>query len=63
MDVAQKTRHRRKRFVPLGEFTYLLERYNRCHGTHYTYGKAVALLECGMIPRFEFSGGRINGRL
>lgn len=44
----------RKRFVPIGEFIMLLERYNRRNGTRYSYGQAVSLLESGMIPRYEF---------
>ncbi len=35
--------------IPLIPFTKIIEKYNKKHDTHYTYGKFTALLHTGKI--------------
>ena len=35
--------------LPLIPFTKIIERYNKTHNTHYTYGQFTALLHTGKI--------------
>lgn len=39
--------------IPLREFTAIIEKYNREHKTHYTYGQFTMLLHNGSIAAKE----------
>ena len=40
--------------IPLASFTRALDRYNRRHGTRYSYGQAVLLVDNGIISVKDF---------
>lgn len=43
--------------IPLREFTAIIERYNKKHKTHYTYGRFVSLVHSGVIKLGEINDG------